>query len=402
MHVIQPKSISPRSRLQKRLDRATGWLIAHRHSAIDYVIIIGGFAILWAGVLLFSDQYYPDSAHYVAMSLWFGGMPRSEAFQVVLDWHLAMGYEPNTDEAVLFDWGLVKPRVVLPLLGVPFMWIFGHSGLAVLTGLVTLVLLLSLYWLLRGRYGRLPAVATVLLVFASEYLFAFFTGMLTESLSTLWGVIALVLALNYQRTPHWLPIAGLILVTALSGFTRQATLIVAGAFVVAWLLSLLIREARRRWLAPMLAVVCTTLAVQLLQSILFPFSQLDQFLKMTGTDSLWAALLETPRLVRHILVGDFQKFIAEDPAIIVIIGLALLSSLLFWRRTESHLLLGAILGVALYNVTNGNPTHFRYALPGFVFYAAAIGMLFAHIQSSSRLDHIASPPTEEVARTELS
>ena len=156
----------------------------------------------------------------------------------------------------------------------------------------------------------------------------------------------------------------------------------AGAFFVAWLLSLLIKSARRRWLAPMLAVVATTLGVQVLQSLLFPFSQVDQFLRMTGADSLWGALLEVPRLIRQILVGDFQKFITEDPMIIVIIGLALLSALIFWRRTESHLLLGAILGIALYNVTNGNPTHFRYALPGFVFYAVSIGLLFAHIQAS--------------------
>ncbi|MET0261176.1 MAG: hypothetical protein ABW227_08795 [Gaiellaceae bacterium] len=378
--------------MRRALENVRGWMVAQRPSLVDYLIIVVGFVVLWIGVLKFSDQYYPDSAHYVAMSLVFGGMPRSEALQIVYDWHVSMGYEPNTSEAGLFDWGLVKPRVVLPLLGVPFTWAFGPSGLAVLTGLLTLVLLLTLYWLLRGMYGRLPALATVVLVLSSEYLFAFFTGILTESLSALWGALALALALRYQRERHWLPIAGLVAVTVLSGFTRQATLIVAGAFFVAWLFSLFGSGDRRRWLAPMVAVVTTTLAVQLLQSILFPFSQLDQFLEMTGTDSLGAALLETPRLALHILSGDFQKFIEEDPIIIVIIGLAVLSAVIFWRRSESHLLLGAFLAIALYNVTNGNPTHFRYALPGFVFYAVAIAALFAHIQSSLPLGRTRPEP----------
>lgn len=383
MSVAQVNPRSPRDVASGVITAAVKWVVVQRTSAVDYVIIFGGFAVLWIGALLFGEQYYPDSAHYVAMSLWFGGMPRAEALQVVYDWHVSMGYEPNTDEAGLFDWGLVKPRVVLPLLGVPFMWLFGHSGLAVLTGLLTLALLLALYWLIRDRSGRLPAVAVVVLVLASQYIFAFFTGMLTESLSALWGVLALALAFAYQKRPTWGPIVGLVVVTVMSGFTRQATLIVAGAFFVAWLASLVIgRREHRRWLAPMVAVVTTTVAVQLIQSILFPFSQLDQFLKMTGTDTLWEALLETPRLARQILVGDFTKFITQDPVIIVIIGLALLSCVRFWRRPESHLLVGAIIGIALYNLTNGNPTHFRYALPGFVFYAVAIGTLFAHIQSS--------------------
>jgi hypothetical protein len=287
MTITPPQSTSG---LREVLDRAIRWFIAQRPSAIDYVIIIGGFVVLWALALHFNDQYYyyHNSAHYVAMSLWFSGMPRADAFQVVYDWHLQMGYEPNTSEAGLFDWGLVKPRVILPLMAVPFVWIFGKVGLAVLTGLLTLLLVLVLYWVLRRSFARLPALAVVVLVLSSQYLFAFFTGMLTESLSALWGVTSLVLAYRYQKNPHWLPIAGLVVVTALSGFTRQATLIVAVAFVVAWLLSLVIKQARRRWLAPMLAVAGTSIGVQLLQSLLFPFSQIEQFESMTGANSVGA------------------------------------------------------------------------------------------------------------------
>ena len=66
--------------------------------------------------------------------------------------------------------------------------------------------------------------------------------------------------------------------------------------------------------------------------------------------------------------------------------------MVFWRRTESHLLLGAILAIALYNVTNGNATDFRYALPGFVFSAMSIGLLFSRINSS-----VSSTPRPDTA-----
>ena len=39
--------------------------------------------------------------------------------------------------------------------------------------------------------------------------------------------------------------------------------------------------------------------------------------------------------------------------------------------------LGAILGVAVYNITNGTPTSFRYSMPGIVFFAMAVGALVA-------------------------
>ena len=44
---------------------------------------------------------------------------------------------------------------------------------------------------------------------------------------------------------------------------------------------------------------------------------------------------------------------------------------------ESQLLLGAILGIALYNVTNGTPTGFRYSMPGLAFFAVSAALLIA-------------------------
>ena len=101
---------------------------------------------------------------------------------------------------------------------------------------------------------------------------------------------------------------------------------------------------------------------------------------MTKTDNLGSALLATPALVKHLIHDDFAAFIRNDP---VILGVSFLSVLMFWRRAESHLLIGAAIAIAIYNVSNGNATEFRYALPGYVFYAASIALVVARIAGLS-------------------
>jgi hypothetical protein len=218
------------------------------------------------------------------------------------------------------------------------------------------------------------------------------SAMLTESLSALWGALTLVAAWHYQRRPGWRPVVWMVALTVISGFTRQATLIPAGAFVTAWLIALLLRRRPNTWGVPALAVGVTSVAVQLLQSLIFPsFSQLDQFKLKTGAHSLGGALWNSPKLAARILQSDLTYFAQADHALLVLITLSVVSMVVFWRRSESHLLLGAILGITLYNVTNGTPTGFRYAMPGLVFYAVSAALLIS--AAGSRREPVPAPGT---------
>lgn len=370
---------SIRSAPVRLLFRARTVLGAQREFWLDYVIVLGVFAVVYTGLIIVREQYYPDSAHYLAMSLWFSGTPQQEAFQTVFDLNVANGYDPNTSVAVLFDWGLVKPRVVLSVLSIPFMWVFGQAGLTVTTGIITLVLILVLYKLISRYYGRPAAVISLVLMMSSMSIMAFSVAMLTESLSALWGVLSVAAAFRYRRDGRLRWILAIVVITLLSAFTRQATFIVAGAFVVAFLLSLFSRGERRKWALPALAAAGAALAAQLIQTLLFPFSQGDQYMRMTGTDSLWGAILATPKLLKDILVQELYSYMHEDQALVVLLVLCAISMVLFWRRTETHLLLGALLGIALYNITNGNATHFRYAVPGIVFFLMSLSLLLNRV-----------------------
>ena len=187
-----------------------------------------------------------------------------------------------------------------------------------------------------------------------------------------------------------------VVVTILSGFTRQATFIVAGAFVVAWLLSLPSPAQRNKWAWPALASAGTAVAVQVVQTLLFPFSQGNQYMRMTQTDSLWEAVLATPALVKNILIQEFATYVLVDQVLVVLLVLCAISMIVFWRRTESHLLLGALLGVALYNITNGNATQFRYAIPGIVFFLASVSLLLSQVLAKVPLNRPGSSNDLEI------
>jgi hypothetical protein len=362
------------------LRASAAWLRSERAYWLDLLVLGAVLAVVTIGIVVVFPQYYRDSAHYLGMSLWFTGTSQSDALAYVNHQNAIRGYDLNASVSSLFDWGLVKPRVMLSVLSVPFVLMFGPDGLAVTTILITVALVWVLYQMLRRRYGRVAAVAAVLMMLSSFLIMIFNIGMLTESLSALWGALALAAAWRYQNTRARRWVVVLIALTVLSGFTRQATFIVAGAFAIAWFMSLFVRAERGRWGVVALSVTATAAIVQIGQSLLFPtFSQLEQYMSMTGTTTLWDALRATPALVKTILVKEAHSYITNDQALIVILVLCLVSIVVFWRRPESHLLVGAILAIAVYNITNGNATDFRYAIPGLVFFLTSLALLISQI-----------------------
>jgi hypothetical protein len=229
------------------------------------------------------------------------------------------------------------------------------------------------------------------------------SSMLTESLSALWGALILVAAWQYQRRRGWAPVVWMVLLTVVSGFTRQASLIPAVALLAAWFFAVVLRSRPNRWGVPALAVTATSVGVQLLQNRLFPtFSQVDQarqFQANTRSGSLGDALLGAPKLAAHIVQHDLVVIGQSDPALLVLITLGALSMIVFWRRSESHMLLGALIGIAVYNVATGTPVAFRYAMPGLVFFAASAALLIARADPHQDRPSV-RPPTRRYQAAE--
>lgn len=366
-------------------DRLTG----ARSALLLATVVASTFVVTYGSVVAVKPLFAQDTRYYAAMSLWFGGDSKAEAARQVTEMSARSGFKTPTVDT-LFGWGLVQPRVVLPALSVPFVKIWGIDGMVVVPGLALAALIGVLTWMLARRWGGVAAAATVVVVLCSSRIMYYGAAMLTESLSALWGALTLVAAWQYQRQRGWRPVVWMVALTVVSGFTRQATLIPAGAFVTAWLVAVVLRRRPNTWGVPAIAVAVTAVTVQLLQTRLFPtFSQLDQFEAKTGAHSLGEALRGAPGLAWRIAWHDAVNIATSDHALLVLILLSALSMVFFWRRAESHLLLGAILGIELYSVTNGTPTAFRYAMPGLAFFAASVALLIA------RADQRPDRPPEE-------
>lgn len=354
---------------------ALSWFLRHRSTLLLWTILGATFILTYATYVRWYRMFYPDSRYYLAMAYLFLGNDAETARQLTVDYADPRNIDvPPVED--LFGWGLVQPRVVLPTLSAPFIALFGPAGLAVIPLLATAALMIIAVIMLRRRFGTLVALLLGLLLNTSLFLISIGTGMLTEGLSALFTAVALLLAWRWLETPRRWMLFAIGAVTVLSAFTRQATLIMAGAFIAAWLIGSLVERRNSRMMLPAIIVGAATIGCQVLQTLIFPsFSQLDQFLAQAGASSLGEALLNVPRMAFEIVKADVLTMLRGDRSLLVLICLAVAGMIIFWRRVESHLLLGAIAATAIYNISNGTPTQFRYATPGLIFWLLAAGML---------------------------
>jgi hypothetical protein len=382
--------VSVRQRIADQWARArSAWLLL--------TVVTSTFVITYVATVKIKPLFAPDSSYYAAMALWFGGTSKQDAVRQVIEMRHRQGWStPQLTIDRMFGWGLVQPRVVLPALSAPFVKIWGIEGLAVVPGLAMAALIGVLTWLLVRRWGWLAGAATVVLVMSSWRIMFYGAAMLTDSLSALWGALILVAAWHYHRHRGWQPVVWMVVLTVISGFTRQATLVPAGAFVTAWLAAVILRRRPNGWGVPALAVTVTSVSVQLLQNWLFPtfseFDQMNQFKANTGSSSLLGALMGIPRLAWRIVFHDLGNFAGSDHPLLVLVMLSGISMVVFWRRAESHLLLGAILGIGLYNVATGSATAFRYAMPGLAFFAVSVALLISRLDPRPAMAVVNSPP----------
>ena len=368
-----------------------------RSAVLLATVVVSTFVVTYVATVRIKPLFAPDSSFYAAMALWFGGTSKQDAVRQVIEMRHRQGWStPQLTIDRMFGWGLVQPRVVLPALSAPFVKIWGIEGLVVVPGLAMAALIGVLTWLLVRRWGWLAGAATVVLVMSSWRIMFYGAAMLTDSLSALWGALILVVAWHYQHRRGWQPVVWMVVLTVISGFTRQATLVPAGAFVTAWLAAVVLRRRPNGWGVPALAVTVTSVAVQLLQNWLFPtfsqFDQVNQFKANTGASSLVGALMGVPGLAWRIVIHDLGNFAGSDHPLLVLVMLSGLSMVVFWRRAESHLLLGAILGIGLYNVATGSATAFRYAMPGLAFFAVSVALLISRLDPRPTMALVNPPP----------
>ena len=341
-----------------------------------------------------TPTFLPDTRYYASMALHLAGNSQSYSRNYVARYTEHLGYTtPRTRD--LFSWGLVGPRLVYPTLSAPFIQEFGMGGMLVVP---LIAFVLGVLAMARTAVRRMPlaaAMVPLVLYLGSKGMVTYGTSMLTESLALLLvAAVAFMLPLDGRpagrRALWW--VLGLMSILA---FTRQSTLIPAGAVTIAYLGSIVSqRRLRTPWLSFALVTTGTTLFWQWFQGWLWPgFSQITQWKYKTDTHTVFDALRASPDLFWKIVTTDTDYMVASDRPLLVLLALAVVAAIVRIHRVEGQLLLGALLATILYSVTNGTPTAFRYGEPGMAFLVLGVGALVQAALGSSWL-RTPAPATE--------
>jgi len=353
---------------------ATQLHTARRATQAYWSVIGGSFVLQFVAAARYHALFVPDSRHYWAMALRFGGLPRDQVAETLCGPNQPYGCLPIER---LLDWDLVRPRFVYPALATPFVKLWGQFGLGLVSVIAAITFFAVTGWYLAQRFGRPVALLTLTLALASVNWFFFLVMMATESLSSLWAALMLVAAWCYVRQPRRRYLVWLAVLVILSTFTRQAVLVPAMAFGLAlvgqWIVT---RRWRTPFTAPGALVAGLGLVMQVIQLKAWPDVSQDG-LDYAQAEGLGGWLREFLRSAWHVTGFETGRAAVNDRVLMVLGLLTVIAALSRLRQVESQLALGGLLAGWLYLTANASgTTGLRYFEPGLVFMLAALAGLF--------------------------
>lgn len=322
-------------------------------------LVIGLAAHMRWGLL-----YPPDSRYYVTMALRDMGKSPAEAMtqQLKVTGQPAESWYFSSADPV---WRMVQPRMLYPLLSVPFVWMFGVSvGMAVVPALAMLITVLAVARLVQRRYGPFTALAAA--------------GALTATGIAVWLPMALtdapavaLVALILLRLPLGRRTSGrdLIWLGAYAAglcMTRQVTPMIAGLVCGGWLWAFLFpapglpRRFRNEWLAPAAVVTGVSLVGQAAFSKAYPYNVTQQFLYASDQPTLHKALMNLPSLSWSLARSEVVYMLHNDHYLLVLMTAPLVYALIRFKDEMVGMFLGGAAGTAVLVLANGIPSGMRY------------------------------------------
>lgn len=332
-------------------------------TAVALLLIIP-LGIGLAAHMRWGSLYPPDSRYYVTMTLRDMGMSPADALTgqlKVTGWPAESWYFSSADPV----WRMVQPRMLYPLLSVPFVWMFGPAvGMAVVPALSMAVAVLAAARLVQRLYGPFAALASAGL-FAATGVATWLTMAITDALAI--ALVALILLrLPLRRRTSARDLIWLALYSALLCMTRQVTPMIAGLACGGWLWASLFpvagrpRSPRNDWLAPAVVVAGVSFAGQAVFSWLYSYDATQQFLYASNEPTLYRALLKLPSTAWSLARAEVVNMLQNDRYLLFLMAAALVCVVLRFRDVGTGLFLGGLAGCAALAIANGVPSGMRY------------------------------------------
>lgn len=326
------------------------------------LIIVWGISVLaklkFNGLVYGFDygNFQPDGKYYTYRTLVFLGHSPSDAAQSVVNWYSSHGFKMNHFST--FDlttqssdaWRGTAPRILYPLLSIPFVAIFGIQGmLAVpafsLLGLMFFCVYLGNFFNLK-KFGFLvggmltlsPTVMRWMIVNCTDSLFA-----------GLFSLSAVILLKYYRsRYSHYL-IGIMVFLTSMTRFALPIWLSISFIFLL-----------HRRF------SLCLSTSVIAIISYIPTFLLMPKgvLLPSLGNSSGLIKALHLPLSFFKVAFFEISELAVLDRLLLSVIALAFFISIRDWRKSSSQYFLAVLTAVGFIGALNGTVgVNFRYQLP---------------------------------------
>ncbi|TQS40338.1 DUF2079 domain-containing protein [Cryptosporangium phraense] len=359
-------------------------------------LLLGALCVLAVVLALATNpQYGPDSRIYLAWTYWYLGHSPADAAQLSYDYlHDDPGLVNcwtcwRPDFRTSFFTGqyaiVVGPRLLLPVLSAPFVWLFGPSGMLVAPivgyalAVLATVVLASRLW---GQRWALVAGAMMLLpIFVSRW------SVVAQTEGPAFALVAVpLLLLPLARRASRRDVIWYVVLVVVGLLNRQFAVALPAAVGAAWLLvAIRDRSLRNPWLPFAFWGNAVGLAVLLVQMLVTPllfagddlslserFDDLaEQYFGVRGVAAI-------PDVTWFVIHSDLDRMKADLPLIVLLVG-ALVAVVWRFRSEISALAAGAFLVVSAINVFEFWPAGFRYHAPIVPILVLAVVALLADL-----------------------
>jgi hypothetical protein len=323
------------------------------------LIILAIFSRLnFNGLILDFDYgiYQPDGSHYAYRTLTFLGVDANLATTRIIDWYQIHGIKNNLFDASLLSpentatWGLVAPRVLYSILSMPFVYLFGISGMMVIPILSFTTLIFAVFRVSEIHKKQGVGLLLVIVLTTSPTVLRWMIANITDSLlAGLFSMVVLFFTSKQSGKRWYFHIGILILLTSTTRFCLPI------------------------WLA--ISIVCFSnnmrnraLAILLASSIAF----IPTYLFMPS-NAVLPANIESSGIEKVFQLGysfikvgfiEVAQLAALDRTLLFVVGTALTLSLLNIRQISSQFFLSILFSVWFIGAINGTlGVNFRYQLP---------------------------------------
>lgn len=309
--------------------------------------------------------YQPDGVLYALRTYMFLGEDQLASAKLIESWyftHASSG--KHFDPASILPqntpaWGLVAPRILYPLLSIPFVALFGMAGLLVIPSLSLLILVLCIYLISRKHSQNNFGLVLGIVVLTSPTVLRWMVANITDSLFVaLFALACLMFETKKDDFRFTFMIGFLIILTSVTRFATPIWL--ALAFVD------FVNGKRTRSIFISITALIATVPTYLTQPS-------NSVLPREGDLTTIEKLLALPESFLKILFFEVAQLAVLDRLLLIVLALAFILSVMSIKNEASLRFLAVLLSVWAIGAINGSiGVNFRYQLPVVVFACAVL------------------------------